>query len=101
MVCSGSGTDIGRPGEPSGAAVDVVWIMDDFPKMSVWVSKVTGVNTPGPVVQFSDWCSRRLSFGEQRVHLLAGRDNMAEAELATAHWAVCDARVFGKFATRV
>jgi hypothetical protein len=47
----------------SRAAFSVVWIVDDFPQMSIRVAKVTGVDAPRSVVQFSDGCSCRLSFG--------------------------------------
>jgi hypothetical protein len=47
----------------STPAFGVVWMVDDFPQMSIWVAKVTGVDAPGSVVQFSDECSSRLSFG--------------------------------------
>jgi hypothetical protein len=47
----------------SSAASSVVWIVDDFPQMSIRVAKVTGVDAPRSVVQFSDGCSGRLSFG--------------------------------------
>ena len=47
----------------SSAAFSVVWIVDDFPQMSIRVAKVTGIDAPRSVVQFSDRCSGRLSFG--------------------------------------
>ena len=55
----------GDPGAPvrSSAGSGVVWIVDDFPQMSIRVKKVTGVDAPGSVVQFSDWCSGRFGFG--------------------------------------
>ena len=46
----------------SSVAFGVLWIVDYFPQMSIRVAKVTGVDAPGSVVQFSDWCSGRFGF---------------------------------------
>src|SRR5262245_30750804 len=86
---------------PSDIALGGVWVVDDFPKMSIRVAEVTGVDAPGSVVNFGYWCSRCLGFGKQRVHLLPSCYYMAETELTAPRRPGRDARVFGEFRARV
>jgi hypothetical protein len=85
----------------SGIGVGTVWVVDDFPQVSVGVAEVAGVDAPGAVVQFGDGRPRRLGFRQKRVYLVAGRDDVAETELAAPRWPPRDARVFREFAARV
>jgi len=86
---------------PSDFALGGVWIVDDFPKMSIRVAEVAGVDAPGPVVNFGYWCPGCLGFGKQRVDLLPSCYCMAETELTAPRRPGWDARVFGEFRARV
>lgn len=85
----------------SGVAVGALWVVDDFPEVSVGVAKVAGVDAPGAVVNLGDRRPRCLGSREQRVDLVTGCDDLTEAEFAALRWPRSDPCVLGKLAARV
>ena len=84
----------------SGVAVGALWVMDDFPEVSVGVAEVAGVDAPGAVVNLGDRRPRCLGFREQRVDLVTDCDDLAEAEFAALRWPRWDPCVLGKLGFR-
>src|SRR4029453_5473374 len=64
-------------------------------------AEVPGVDAPGAVQNLGDRRPRCLGFREQRVDLLTGCDDLAEAEFATLRWPRWDPCVLGKLAAGV
>src|ERR1700729_2884281 len=66
-------------------------VPQDLPQMPIWIAKVAGVDSPGPVMCLV--CERRpgcLGLGKYSVDLGPARDCLADAELTGLRWAELD-----------